>query len=88
MHRFLSAHAAVSNLLNLGRHLVRAEHSRDLRVSAFNQWNIAVGKTKAPNFTNPQKLICSNTVKNIPNIFRALPLRQKLLAKSLIDSIL
>ena len=33
--RFLGAHAAVSNLFNLGRHLVRAEHYRDLRVSAF-----------------------------------------------------
>jgi putative transposase len=29
--RFLDAHAAVSNLFNLGRHLVRAEHYRDLR---------------------------------------------------------
>lgn len=37
--RFLSAHAAVSNLFNLGRHLVRAEHYRDLRVSAFAEWN-------------------------------------------------
>ena len=33
--RFLGAHAAVSNLSNLGRHLVRAQHYRDLRVSAF-----------------------------------------------------
>ena len=37
--RFLGAHAAVSNLFNLGRHLVRAENYRDLRVSAFNEWN-------------------------------------------------
>jgi len=35
--RFLSAHAAVSNLFNLGRHLVRAQHYRDLRVSAFRR---------------------------------------------------
>jgi hypothetical protein len=32
--RFLSAHAAVSNLFNLGRHLVRVHHYRNLRMSA------------------------------------------------------
>jgi hypothetical protein len=42
MQRFLSAHAAVQNLFNLGRHLVRAEHYRDLRVSAFAEWSRAV----------------------------------------------
>ena len=40
--RFLGAHAAVSNLFNLGRHLVRAEHYRNLRVSAFTEWSRAV----------------------------------------------
>ena len=40
--RFVSAHAAVSNLFNLGRHLVRAEHYRDLRMSAFSEWGRAV----------------------------------------------
>ena len=40
--RFLGAHAAVGNLFNLGRHLVRAQHYRDLRVSAFNEWSRAV----------------------------------------------
>jgi putative transposase len=40
--RFLGAHAAVSNLFNLGRHLVRAQHYRDLRVSAFTEWGRAV----------------------------------------------
>jgi putative transposase len=40
--RFLGAHAAVSNLFNLGRHLVRAEHYRDLRMSAFAEWSRAV----------------------------------------------
>ena len=40
--RFLGAHAAVSNLFNLGRHLVRAEHYRDLRMSAFAEWGRAV----------------------------------------------
>ena len=40
--RFVTAHAAVSNLFNLGRHLVRAEHYRDLRTSAFGEWERAV----------------------------------------------
>jgi putative transposase len=40
--RFVTAHAAVSNLFNLGRHLVRAQHYRDLRGSAFTEWNRAV----------------------------------------------
>ena len=40
--RFLGTHAAVSNLFNLGRHLVGAEHYRDLRVSAFSEWSRAV----------------------------------------------
>jgi putative transposase len=31
--RFVTAHAAVHNLFNLGRHLVRAQHYRDLRRS-------------------------------------------------------
>ena len=40
--RFVTAYAAVSNLFNLGRHLVRAQHYRDLRVSAFSEWSRAV----------------------------------------------
>ena len=40
--RFLGNHAAVYNLFNLGRHLVRAEHYRNLRVSAFSEWSRAV----------------------------------------------
>jgi len=40
--RFLTAHAAVSNLFNLGRHLVKAEHYRNLRISAFSEWSRAV----------------------------------------------
>ena len=39
--RFLSAHAAVYNLFNLGRHLVKAEHYRNLRISAFKEWKEA-----------------------------------------------
>ena len=40
--RFVTAHAAVSNLFNLGRHLIRAHHYRDLRISAFSEWSRAV----------------------------------------------
>ena len=39
--RFLGAHAAVYNLFNLGRHLIRAEHYRNLRISAFSEWSRA-----------------------------------------------
>jgi putative transposase len=40
--RFVTAHAAVQNLFNLSRHVVRAEHYRNLRVSAFTEWSRAV----------------------------------------------
>ncbi len=40
--RFLGAHAAVYNLFNLGRHLISANHYRDLRISAFSEWGRAV----------------------------------------------
>ena len=40
--RFVNAHAAVQNLFNLGRHLVRAEHYRNLRTTAFTDWERAV----------------------------------------------
>ncbi|MFT5113456.1 MAG: putative transposase, partial [Parasphingorhabdus sp.] len=40
--RFLGAHAAVYNLFNLGRHLVSAEHYRNLRTGAFNDWHRVV----------------------------------------------
>jgi putative transposase len=40
--QFVTVHAAVQNLFNLVRHLVRAQHYRDLRVSAFNEWSRAV----------------------------------------------
>jgi putative transposase len=42
VQRFVTVHAAVSNLFNLGSHLVRAPHYRDLRVSAFAEWGRAV----------------------------------------------
>jgi putative transposase len=40
--KFVTAHAAVHNLFNLSRHLVRAEHYRNLRVTAFSEWSRAV----------------------------------------------
>jgi putative transposase len=40
--RFLGAHCAVSNLFNLGRHLVSANHYRILWEGAFNELNSAV----------------------------------------------
>jgi len=40
--RFVMAHAAVQNLFNLGRHLVKAQHYRDLRMSAFSEWSRVV----------------------------------------------
>ena len=40
--RFLDVHARVYNLFNLGRHLVSAEHYRNLREVAFAEWDRAV----------------------------------------------
>lgn len=40
--RFPGAHAAVSHLFILGRHSIRAEHYRNLRISAFNEWSRVV----------------------------------------------
>ena len=40
--KFLSVHAAVYNLFNLGRHLVSAVHYRNLRGIAFGHWTSAV----------------------------------------------
>ena len=40
--RFVTAHAAVSNLFNLDRHLIRTEHYRNSRVRAFKDWGRAV----------------------------------------------
>ncbi len=40
--RFLTVHAAVYNLFNLGRHLVSAKNYRFFRLRAFVSWNRAV----------------------------------------------
>jgi putative transposase len=39
--RFLTVHAAVFNLFNLGRHLVSAKNYRYFRLRAFSSWNCA-----------------------------------------------
>ena len=39
--RFLTVHAAVYNLFNLGRHLIAVRHYRDFRQGAFTSWNSA-----------------------------------------------
>jgi putative transposase len=40
--RFLTIHAAVHNLFNLGRHLISAKNYRYFRSRAFASWNYAV----------------------------------------------
>ena len=40
--RFLTIHAAIYNLFNLGRHLVSAKHYRKRRTDAFEGWTKAV----------------------------------------------
>jgi putative transposase len=42
--RFLSVHAAVYNLFNLGRHLVSASHYRGLRQGAFASWDAVTAR--------------------------------------------
>jgi putative transposase len=39
---FLDIHSALSNHFNLGRHLISANHYRDLREDAFKNWSRAV----------------------------------------------
>ena len=39
--RFLGIHASVYNLFNLGRHMVSANHYRNLRTGAFDEWSLA-----------------------------------------------
>ena len=39
--RFVSTHAAIYNLFNLGRHLISAEHYRFFRQRAFASWKCA-----------------------------------------------
>ena len=68
--RFLGAHAAVSNLFNLGRHLVKAEHYRNLRVRAFNEWSRAIARSQGLVFLGPQELTCRYHPKPPVRCFR------------------
>ena len=38
VQRFLGVHSAIYNLFNLGRHMIRAHHYRELRLRAFASW--------------------------------------------------
>ena len=40
--RFLGAHVEVYNLFNLGRHMVSANHYKNLRINAFKEWYLTV----------------------------------------------
>jgi putative transposase len=42
VQRYLSVHAAIYNLFNLGRHLISAKHYRILRLRAFASWKATV----------------------------------------------
>jgi len=61
--RFVTARAAVSNLFNLGRHLIRAEHYRVLRVSVFEDWSRAVAFEQVEDFYDLSELIWQNPLK-------------------------
>jgi len=54
--RFLGVHAAVQNLFNLGRHLVRAQQYRNLRVGAFAAWRTAVAWVSPTGFSWIEKV--------------------------------
>ena len=41
--RFLSIHAAVQNLFNLGRHLLAAKNYQSFRLQAFASWQVITG---------------------------------------------
>jgi putative transposase len=56
--RFLGAHAAVSNLFNLGRDQVSAEQYRDLRMSAFGERAEAVARDSGLDSAEHKKLTC------------------------------
>jgi len=64
--RFLGAHAAVQNLFNMARHLLRAEHYRNLRISAFNEWSRAVARYSRADILSNQRLNLSVPVKTMP----------------------
>ncbi len=55
---FLNSHAAVSNLFNIGRHLVSAVHYRDLREAAFREWERAVDRYFVIDLIDLAELTC------------------------------
>ena len=55
--RFATAHAAGSNLFNLGRLHVRAQHYLDLRTGAFGEWSRAHEVSRSDSF-GFKKLTC------------------------------
>lgn len=63
--RFLGVHAAVSNLFNLCRHLVRAEYYRNLRVGGFEEWSKAVARSSQAGFFSSHALNVSKPFKVI-----------------------
>ncbi len=65
--RFLGAHAADCNLFNLGRHLVRAEHYRKLRVSAFAEWEGRLLKSRSSDYSGLNELTCQNPQMSAPH---------------------
>lgn len=56
--RIVTAHAAVSNLFNLGRHLPRAQYFRDLRTGAFSERSRAVAWDQGLVFFGLEQLTC------------------------------
>jgi putative transposase len=58
--RFLGTHATVYNLFNLGRHLVSANHYRNLRIVAFKKWSLAVARFWMLVYQGLEKLIWQN----------------------------
>lgn len=61
--RFVTAHAAVQNLFNLVRHLVGAEHYRNLRISEFADWSRAVAGDLTMDFFGLVGLTCQNPTR-------------------------
>ena len=49
---------AGSNLFDLCRHLVKAQHYRDLRVTAFEEWSSAVSLNRGLDSSDLKKLTC------------------------------
>lgn len=56
--RFLSTHAAVNSLFNLGRHLASAGHYRGLRSGAFGNWAAQWSEAVDHVLISSQKLTC------------------------------